>query len=273
MVNELLKKAKSILFADPNLLYKEERHLVNQSFYFEGTNGKAVLLVHGWTSTPYELRRLGKYLNENGYTVYAPQLKGHGTIPKDLEQVRWTDWLEDLEKSYAFLLQKENRIYLAGTSIGANLVAILAAQKKDIAGIILMAMPYRIKLETPALFFAKFLKIFKSYNKKRYPPTFGVSTTITRLISYQTYPIQSAIEAHGLIEKSREALTEISQPCFIIQSASDHVVQKNSLELIYDKINSSIKKKQYISRAYHTFISDIKNDRIFQDILNFMEEN
>ena len=103
MVNELLKKAKSILFADPNLLYKEERHLVNQSFYFEGTNGKAVLLVHGWTSTPYELRRLGKYLNENGYTVYAPQLKGHGTIPKDLEQVRWTDWLEDLEKSYAFL--------------------------------------------------------------------------------------------------------------------------------------------------------------------------
>jgi len=59
MVKELLKSVKGILFADPDLLYKEERHLANQPFYFEGTNGKAVLLVHGWTSTPYEVRRLG----------------------------------------------------------------------------------------------------------------------------------------------------------------------------------------------------------------------
>ncbi|HEX7586390.1 MAG TPA: alpha/beta fold hydrolase [Patescibacteria group bacterium] len=273
MVKKFLKSVKGILFYDPNLLYKEERHLVNQPFYFKGNNGKAVLLIHGWTSTPYEVRRFGKYLNENGYTVYAPQLKGHGTVPKDLESVRWTDWMEDLEKAYAFLLQEENKIYLAGTSIGANLAVILAARKKNIAGIILMAMPYRIKFEVPALLFAKFLKIFKSYNKKRYPPTFGVSTTITRLISYQTYPIQNALEVHDLIEKSREALPKINQPCFVIQSASDHIIQKNSLEIIYSKINSSIKKKQYISRAYHTFISDIKNDRIFQDILNFLEEN
>jgi len=273
-VKKILKTFRGVLFADPKLLYKEERHLVNQPFYFKGTNGKAVLLIHGWMSTPYEVRRLGKYLNENGYTVYAPQLKGHGTVPKDLEKVRWTDWLEDLERACVFLRQQEvGKIYLAGTSIGANLAAVLAAQKKEIAGIILMAMPYRIKLEAPALVLAKFLKIFKSYNKKRYPPTFGVSTTITRLISYQTYPIQSALEVYGLIEKSRDILPKISQPCFIVQSAQDHVVQKGSLKMIYDKIGSPIKKKQYISRAYHTFISDIKNDRIFQDILNFLDEN
>ena len=272
-VKKILKTFKSVLLADPSLLYKEERHLVNQPFYFKGTNGKAVLLIHGWTSTPYEVRRLGKYLNENGYTVYAPQLKGHGTVPKDLEKVRWTDWVADLEKAYAFLLQKENKIYLAGTSIGANLAAILAAQKKDIAGIILMAMPYRIKLEVSALLLAKFLKIFKSYNKKRYPPTFGVSTTITRLISYQTYPIQSALEVQDLIEKSREALPKLSQPCFVIQSAQDHVVQKDSLEIIYQKIGSKIKKKEYVQRAYHTFVSDMKNAHIFNNMLQFLDEN
>jgi len=272
-VKKILKTFKGVLFADPSLLYKEERRLVNQPFHFKGTNGKTVLLVHGWTSTPYEVRRLGKYLNENGYTVYAPLLKGHGTVPKDLEKVRWTDWLEDLEKALAFLLQEQNKIYIGGTSIGANLAVILAAQKKNIAGIILLAMPYRIRWEVPVIFFAKFLKIFKSYNKKRYPPTFGVSTTITRLIAYQTYPIQSALEAQDLIEKSREALPKISQPCFIIQSADDHIVQRNSLDIIYQKIGSKIKNKEYVRRAYHTFISDIKNASIFENILNFLNDN
>ena len=34
-----------------------------------------------------------------------------------------------------------------------------------------------------------------------------------------------------------------------------------------------IKKKEYVPRAYHTFISDIKNEHVFQDILEFIEEN
>ncbi len=273
MVKELLKKAKSILFADPGLLYKEERHLVNQPFYFPGTNGKAVLLIHGWTSTPYEVRRLGRYLNESGYTVAAPMLRGHGTVPKDLEGIAWADWIKDIESGYQDLKKDHQKVFLGGTSIGANLAVLLAAENSSISGLILMAMPYRMKFEKIAILLAKFLKIFKSYNKKRYPPTFGVSTTITRLISYQTYPIQSALEVQALIEKSREVLPKISQPCFVIQSASDHIIQKDSLEIIYGKVNSPVKKKQYIARAYHTFISDIKNDRIFQDILNFLNEN
>jgi carboxylesterase len=273
MVKKILKSFKSVLFADPDLLYKEERYLVNQPFYFKGTNGKAVLLVHGWTSTPYEVRRLGKYLNENGYTIYAPQLKGHGTVPKDLENVRWNDWLLDLKKAHTFLKAETDEIYVAGTSIGANLAILLAAEISDISGLILMAMPYRIKFEKTVLLIAKFLKVFKNYTKKHYPPTFGVSRTITRLISYQTYPIESALEVQRLIERSRESLHEINQPCFIIQSAHDHIAQEDSLEKIYRQINSKIKKKEYVQKAYHTFISDIKNGHIFENILKFLNEN
>ena len=109
MVNKLLKSFKSILFADPQLLYKEERHLWNQSFYFPGTNGKGVLLIHGWTSTPYEIRRLGQFLNEAGYTVYGPQLRGHGTVPKNLENVKWSEWLEEARVGYRKLKKECDR--------------------------------------------------------------------------------------------------------------------------------------------------------------------
>lgn len=273
MVKELLKSVKGILFADPKLLYKEEIGLINQPFYFPGTNGKAVLLIHGWTSTPYEVRRLGKYLNEQGYAVHAPLLKGHGTIPKELETVNWQDWLKDIDSAYSRLKKENEKVYIAGTSIGGNLGLIYAATNENVAGLVLMAVPHRIKFEKAVIFSAKLLKIFKSYASKIYPPTFGVADTITRVISYQSYPIQSGLEAHKAIRKSREILSGIKQPCFIIQSTSDHINKKNSMEKIYGGISSKIKNKKYIRRAYHTFISDIKNEHVFEDIFNFLEEN
>lgn len=272
-IKKIYKKAKSILFADPELLYKEERHLIGQPFYFEGNGDKAILLIHGWTSTAYEVRRLGKYLNENGYTVHAPMLRGHGTVPKDLEGVKWNNWLEDVRKAYVELKSKYGKIYIAGTSIGSNLAVMLASKYPEISGLILMATPYKIRLEKTVALFARILGKFRKYNKKFYPPTFGVSTTITRLISYQTYPIASAVETFNLVQISRKYLGQVQQPCFVIQSSSDHIVSKNSLEKIYSKIGSRIKKKKYIKRAYHTFISDVKNEDVFQEILNFLEEN
>jgi carboxylesterase len=273
MVKKLYKKVKSVLIADPKLLYKEEIHLLNQPFRFPGTNGKAVLLIHGWTSVPYEVRRLGKYLNENGYTVYAPMMRGHGTVPKDLENIRWTDWLRDVSEAYQELRKDHEKVYVMGTSIGANLAMFLAQRRADVAGLVLMAAPYRIKLERTSVFLAKLVGLFKEYNNKFYPPTFGVSTTITRLIAYQTYPIKSAIETFELVKHSRKTLAKICQPCFMLQSTNDHIVSKHSMEDICKRVSSKVKKKKYIKRAYHTFISDIKNESVFEEILDFIEKN
>jgi esterase/lipase len=71
----------------------------------------------------------------------------------------------------------------------------------------------------------------------------------------------------------RKELPKVTQPCFVLQSNSDHIVTKKSLEEIYERVGSKVKKKKYIHRAYHTFISDVKNENIFKDILNFIENN
>lgn len=273
MVNQIIEKIKSVLFKDPLFLFEEEKAFVKQSFYFKGTNGKGVILVHGWSSTAYEVRRLGEFLNEKGYTVCGPMLKGHGTKPEDLENVRWEEWLTDLEKAYEKMEKETSRIYVGGTSVGACLALLLAQKKKNIAGLILMATPFKIRLEKLVVLFAKLTVKIKPFNKKIYPPTFGASTTITRLISYQKYSVQSALEAFGLIKEARKNLDKITQPSFLIQSASDHIVTKKSLEEIYSRISSKIKRKRYVKKAYHTFISDIKNEYVFEDILKFIEEN
>lgn len=282
MVKRLVKfagkavgKAKSVLFADPRKLFREELKLVNQSFFWHGSNGKGVLLVHGWSSTAYEVRRLGKYLNENGYTVYGLMLSGHGTMPKDLEGITAQDWIEDVEKGYVKLSETCEKVYVAGTSIGASLALILAEQEKGMAGIVLMATPYAIRFEKIGVILLKATLLFngKKYRNKFYPPTFGASDSITRLISYQSYPIVSVLEVAKLVSQARKNLGSIIQPCLLLQSTHDHMVCKNSMEKIYSKIGSRIKKKVYVRKAYHTFIPDIKNEHVFRDILEFLDSN
>ena len=273
LAEKAIGKAKDILFADPKLLFEEERHLINQPFFFEGTNRKGILLIHGWTSTAYEVRRLGKYLNEKGFTVSGPMLRGHGTKPEDLEGVKWQDWIDDVSLIFDQLKNKCEDVYIGGTSIGGNLSILLAAEKPEAKGIILMATPYKIKFEKALAILGNIWKLLKPYNRKYYPPTFGSTSTITRQISYQRYSIKSAMEVYALLQMSRKKLWQIKQPCLLIQSTHDHIIEKNSLEKIYNKINSKVKEKKYIKRAYHTFISDIKNESVFKDILNFLNEN
>ncbi len=274
MVKKIIQSLKNILFLDPKKIFLEEKEFINQPFYFKGTNGKGVLLVHGWTSTSYEVRRLGRYLNENGFTVMGPMLRGHGSKPEDLDDVKWQEWLRDLACSFEKLKKECTEVYVGGTSVGSTLSVLLATQKPEIKGLVLMATPYKIKAERALMFIGKIFRlIHKKHIKKYYPPTFGSMTTITRLISYQTYSIKSAMETQRLIEFTRGKFSEIKQPCFLLQSRQDHVVSHRSLDRIYERIGSKVKKKKYISRAYHTFISDIKNEHIFEDILNFLKEN
>ena len=63
------------------------------SFFLSGSR-TGCLLLHGFTSTPAELRPLGEALHRAGYTVHAPLLPGHGTSPEDLLHITYCDWIE-----------------------------------------------------------------------------------------------------------------------------------------------------------------------------------
>jgi len=271
MVKRLLKSFRSILLISPKTLYEKEKKITNEPFYFSGTNGEGVLLIQGWSSTPYEFRRLGNYLNEAGYTVYAPLLKGHGTKPSDLKKASWEDWLSDVEIGYQKLKENCSEIHVGGTSIGANLSILFAAKEKNISSLILMATPYKLNWEKTIGFLSFFLRFF--YFRKIYFPSLGSSKTITRRVSYRTFPVSNIFEVLRVVKNSRKKLEKIKQPCFILQSRSDKVIDKKSMEIIFEKISSKIKRKKYIEKNYHTFVSDIENENVFEDILNFIKSN
>jgi len=59
-------------------------------FFFEG-GPTGCLLIHGFSSSPPEMRLMGEYLAGKGLTVLGVRLAGHGTSPEDMATTAWRD--------------------------------------------------------------------------------------------------------------------------------------------------------------------------------------
>ncbi len=91
------------------------------SFRLEGTNGKGILLLHGLTGIPGEMKLVARHLNRAGYSIYAPLLNGHGTDIPTLIKTRWQDWLEGVSEDATAFKREVDTLHTAGICVGGKL--------------------------------------------------------------------------------------------------------------------------------------------------------
>lgn len=100
-----------------------------------------VLLIHGFTASPTQLRLVGNFLHDRGLTVVAPLLPGHGTTVSDLSQQRWQNWTQHVDLAFADLKSRCKTVFVAGISLGSLLALHIAAEYSP-----LMKMPGGISI-------------------------------------------------------------------------------------------------------------------------------
>jgi carboxylesterase len=119
------------------------RAAVDRSFELEGSLGKGVVLVHGLTGAPGEMKYLARKLHRRGFSVSAPQLAGHGEDAAALLRTTWRDWLASVDAAYTALRRKVDEVYVAGICVGGALGVALAAQRREIAALAVYSMTFR----------------------------------------------------------------------------------------------------------------------------------
>src|SRR5262245_35743700 len=98
--------------------------------FFFPRGDRAVLCVHGFTGSPYEMRFLGERLHQAGFTVLGIRLPGHRS-PEELASLRYEHWTGAVEAACARLEQALGPgapVGLAGLSMGGTLVINAAAK-------------------------------------------------------------------------------------------------------------------------------------------------
>lgn len=114
-----------------------------EAFDFPPAGGRdaghhAVLFLHGWTSTPRELRFLAAKVAAAGFRCVGPRLKGHGLTVRALHGVRFRDHLREAEEAFGRLAMSHERVSVCGLSLG-GLLALNLAVRRRVANLLLVA--------------------------------------------------------------------------------------------------------------------------------------
>ena len=241
-----------------------------EPFYFSG-GSTGVLLLHGLTGSPAEMRLLGEALSKEGFTVLAVRLPGHGTIPEDLERATAGDWLAAAMDGYA-ILASDNRIEkiaVVGHSMGALLALRLAAIRR-MSHVVSVAAPFFIREERGVKLLPPREKSKGMFLPKKQPRLPGIPARC--LVGYAVMPLVSVHELLSVIQSAKEALPKVAAPLLAIQGDRDHTVAPESAEYIYEHISSEEKEIYWLEDMGHLLPIEEGRELVFERAAAFLQK-
>jgi carboxylesterase len=239
-------------------------------------NRTGVLLIHGFTGTPKEMRWMGDHLNAQGYTCLGIRLAGHATKPEDMIASRWTGWADSVEDGFHLLSGFADRIFLAGLSMG-GILSLLMSTKLDVAGVIGMSTPYSMSND-PRNYSPSFIKLFSRFvpympKSKEVPgSSWFDKQAYKEHVSYPQNPVRSIAELKLLIREMQAALPLVKKPVLLIHSKDDRYVPPENMERLYDGlVNAPAKQKVYITGSGHVVTRDAARRQVFELAAEFIQ--
>ncbi|ASB87312.1 carboxylesterase [Bacillus sonorensis] len=236
-----------------------------QPFTFKGGN-KAVLLLHGFTGNTADVRMLGRYLNERGYTCHAPQYKGHGVPPEELLHTGPEDWWKDVMDGYDYLKSEGyEQIAACGLSLG-GVFSLKLGYTVPVKGIVPMCAPMYIKSEETmyqgVLDYARNYKKFEGKSSEQID---------AEMEDFKKTPMNTLKALQELIADVREHVDMIYSPTFVVQARHDHMINTDSANIIYNEVETDDKHIKWYEESGHAITLDKERETLHEDVHRFLE--
>jgi len=238
-------------------------------FYFPGKRKTAVLLIHGFTACPADMRPLGEQLAEAGYTVCAPLLPGHGSSPEKMRETCWQDWLESVQEAARNLKKEASKVVAVGHSMG-GLLALVLAEQGEVDGVVSINAPLIYRAE-------ELLNMDELLGKREYvdKPHKTSEIEITKQglphYSYIKVPIAGIVSLNQAVQTVKEGLFRITCPSLIIQGTEDKAVHPDSAREIERALRCRQKEIVLWEGADHYLVLSSQREALGQKILNYLD--
>lgn len=233
------------------------------SFWLRGGE-HCVILLHGFSGSPAEMRWLGEYLWSKGFTVFALRLPGHSTCVEDLRHTHRLQWRAAVEENYKLLTTQYPKISVVGMSMGGLLALQLAAYER-VHKVVSLATP--IDIRDRRIPFLHIYKLFKSGVVKRLHD-YG----LVNHVRYAEMPINGVIQLLRLIKDVRLLLPKIQSPTLVMQSKIEHTLKPSSATYIYENLGSAEKQLVWLEHSGHMLVLGAERQTVFEKTADFLAQ-
>ena len=227
-------------------------------------NSRGVLLLHGFTGAPAEMRLLGEHLHRQGYTVLAVRLPGHGTDIRDMEPTNWKHWYGAAIDGYHILTGLCTEIHVVGLSMG-GLLALKLSAEYPVHSVAALSAPVfladrRIKL-------LPLYRLFRRYAAKK-QRDYDIAAKL--FVGYDSTPLSSLSSLLELIIQVPQDIDEITCPTLLVQSRREHTVRPESASFLFEQIKSPVKELFWLEKSGHIVTLDNERELVVDKISEFL---
>ncbi|ESK39710.1 hypothetical protein P256_01392 [Acinetobacter nectaris CIP 110549] len=264
--------------------------ITDHSFLLEG-NRTGILLIHGLTGTPNEMRGLARKFNQQGYTVYSVQLAGHCGTVEDLVETSWKDWYASVCAGAEKLKQYTDEIFVGGLSMGSLLALNYTIEHPEVKGVLCYSPTFKYdgwsvplwgKLSAPWILPLVFhLNILRSNILHEAEP-YGIynETLRKRIVNSMNHgdsseaglpgnPWHSLYHMQRLSAHVRKNLHKIKAATLCLHAYEDDIAHRKNSQLIYDRVQGP-KKLVWLKKSYHMITIDNDRQQVIDESLSFI---
>ncbi|SEP16781.1 alpha/beta hydrolase [Trujillonella endophytica] len=230
--------------------------------------GTGVLLVHGFTGSPFSMRPWGEHLAAEGFAVRGPLLPGHGTRWQDCNLTTETDWVDAVVTAFDELRAECDRVVVAGLSMGGTLALRLAELRPDDVAALVLVNPSLLTERLDAKLLPLLARLTPSWkaivNDIRKP---GVDER-----GYPKLPTRAVLGLRRLWAATRADLARVTAPVLVFRSVTDHVVEPASVRVLLAGVASTDTTEVLLEDSYHVATLDNDAPLIFRRSAEWIRE-
>ncbi|MBI4143967.1 alpha/beta fold hydrolase [Candidatus Woesearchaeota archaeon] len=243
--------------------YENEIIKKANTFSLEGKN-TCWVMVHGYTSTPDELREVAIAINSQfNDSVFVPLLEGHGRVPSAILNYSVNQWYNQIEQT----ISSKNCTYLLGSSMGASLILKYAIEH-PVKGIVLAGIPLgmRSALANPSISFL--IPPLLNYLKRNHPgESIHDPTGRQKHITTFSFPLRPMLELQEFNKKILENLETLNSTVLFLFGKDDTSSDINEAKKAFSRINS--KKELIILKGSHLIFRDYEKNKAIEETIKF----
>jgi carboxylesterase len=247
-----------------------------------GDGDRGVLVVHGFTGSPFEMRLLGEELARRGFAVEGVRLAGHAATTRALAETTWHDWYRSASEALDRLRARVGcasasgaggkRVAVAGLSMGGLITLELARQRRDdLAAICVMSAP--LWLPPQAEKFSRFMARLPLIRRAALPKLAGSDIRDSEMkrrnhdaVPRAGMPLPALASLVELGAHLRDKLGDVKTPTLLIHSERDHTVPYDCMDAIAHRLGTAEYKKVTLHESYHVITLDLERDKVFAEV-------
>nr|WP_197969924.1 alpha/beta hydrolase [Mesobacillus harenae] len=253
-LEEVLKWTENQAFDYREIISEDGLRLKARYLKNENSDGKAVILAHGYKGSSEQMADITKFYFEQGFDVLKPDARGHGESEGDYigygwhERKDYLEWIDFLREE-----QHAKSVFLHGFSMGAATVLMTSGERlpAEVKGIIADS-GYTTVAEELA-------HQLKHMYKLPPVPLIQVTSAITKIRAGYTFGEASALEA----------VKNNKLPLLIIHGDKDELVPTEMGNRLYDAAKGD-KDIWIVPGAGHTDAYTVAEEEYQQRLQEFM---